>query len=1257
MSKLMAAKQAIGVVEEPETKQAPPVTLPSKRRGPSMKEQLSECCVATRAKAQTGWRKTAPVRLACVRLVQFIEDLMEKGGCPVRKTWGALAMITCILSFIPFLIAVAAPGVLESNMEEELRDRSLSGRISHGNGHHPDSNYGQTYSYKVPYYTDPDAVLAGTARVAEVAGPFDFTVMEHFEFVGEGEAFLGNDESDGTGVGLSTSYVEQTYGYHTRRTRTGGSNLPTEEITVVNPAYRAIEGVMRRNPSVQEFEDGAIPMFAAMALKQIADYGDWALKTAAFPVIIKDWHEKYSDRIYDGDREAPLNLWRQAEAGLLPMIDDARQKSENARSILFDGHAFLLENARVNGAGFLEMDVTRALWQDTGVLAFKTVAGWTRWANCGKLFDPDMTTMEDQNQHVQDLYALFQQEMQHLDDRYNSTITSNAYTFYVRVHVGQILEWVQRFDLDGMIAENQRAYHLQDKIAQLLEDHDFIPTGLLPEDRWPHVMPAQLGGNAVTGSVMMALEARTADSMFGAAHNFAPYASTVVGRYDANNEAAGYTLWNSCPPRIDSFGRPSHDTGGSLTDYHFPLRTMEYHPTYAIHTEIEASCILSRYQEVATDGSGDVVGVSNFQSKFHASQMKHILEAFSVGIEPHLPVVLNGTAAIMTFQNAVKQLFNDADQYALLRQSMDWNSNVTWEEQCGADCYPRAYVGTVEPRNYTGHAVALMRAWNAKEALDAATVDSAEYDAAYQSQLEAIDAYDAAAMDDTIMRVEDGECFNYLLEQGLTELDGMQPELSCHQVYDLYVWLDFLAREYMLSSQYVHKPASGKTPDPTVVRGGHFIKTTAQEYLVDGLADTLYEEITGVRYPGAAPRDDSDRAAFLARLEAEHTQPDYVLMGLQDKSTVDQMWLRNGSRPINIWGEATYPSGSRSGLITTPQLNRHPDASATPPVTMRVYLESAEREVRYSFAGRSTDASGHLTLWDYRFDGDTQTEFPHYVVDERQAAPQCLVSIFTKSSLVDGAPEGNMDILVGRPFLAGCDDSYRSAYGHTYTGEDPTDTHAYSSYVAIDPLLGQAMNARHEWGMHLRYNPSRWYQRIESSVALMYGESRKKVVPAADGEEFANWVAATNKLIDTTIPTVGFSFAAVFGVSFLFTYINYRRRKRYEIQRIRPPRVRDYSEEKKQRIAEMKRVRQSLIMQATGKHASKADRRSILLRKKMEVGTRGTAKVAPEPGYDEIVEELARLKRQKELLEQAAKDGKVWARNMVGTQRPGTAGT
>ena len=208
-------------------------------------------------------------------------------------------------------------------------------------------------------------------------------------------------------------------------------------------------------------------------------------------------------------------------------------------------------------------------------------------------------------------------------------------------------------------------------------------------------------------------------------------------------------------------------------------------------------------------------------------------------------------------------------------------------------------------------------------------------------------------------------------------------------------------------------------------------------------------------------------AAWAAALTAGYGQQTLAsrFTGEADISTIDQIRMFNGAATYTNWfGEigstnfSTPVTGSYDSLQFSPTLSLHTDYAAAP-ATQLAWIPQIARPVKVFYDSSVTDPSGNVQLWRFvlpKTSTNIAASLPWYNTDAAAvnasyglpALPRCGVNVANKYA---GA-----QLVVGKPFLVGCEPFYSASDDMVFAAGFPTPTDAtHGSYLDIEPITGE----------------------------------------------------------------------------------------------------------------------------------------------------------------------------------------------------------
>lgn len=991
----------------------------------------------------------------------------------------------------------------------------------------------------------------------------------------------------------------------------------TGVLDMANPAYSALEGMFKRHPEVNDFEDAAIPLLASAALHQIMDSIGLAIKRMAFPLVARSWLDELDTNLYGGNRSDLIVAWATNNALQVSKREIAyRQRMDAAGTPLrteLDYVWFPLPlYEQVAAVDAISAEVATALWDPTFSLAIVSFVGWGEMIECYMSFKYS-TPLAQQAPFVVAYVRAWHNEFNLLDPRYMGNDD------LVLLHLEQLFLWVGTVLRPGNRETNTRGTFVEQRIAGYLHAYD---SSIMPTAAWKWVIGAQLGHNALAGKVMWdfhqqdTLQGKWADEGMGA-RQF----TSVHGI-------------NECDVSRASDGGLTSNMGGSMSDN--DLIRLQPWNLLLYWSPPEISCACHRYQPVDLNDPP-----TNFLSKLTAEQTVALVELFTSGDSmPHVPapvspdLVTNGSASIAKLYFGIKDIWYDKPLALPIRNLLHLHANTTAADNT-------SYGGVM-------HVVQSIR--EAKRERELSTPGTDRYQAAVEVRQWAAGAYDQSVSDSRLDSMNT-LCNDWMQYQ--RDLDIRALGLTCYQMHDVVFWLDTLAREFIFKGQYMWRAPDSNQPNTEALYTGPILRMESGMYLESGLPDRLYEAFVGFKYPGAVPRNYPDMAAWAAHVRP-YLKSDTVNTGKDINMRVGLLQRRNESRALSLWGKTTYPDGSFHGLQFRAQLKRHVDATQMMG-SVTVWDRMLERPMELQYVRTERYLGTDMEVWVY--EQKANEDIPKYPSDLdkcRQepcssthdllpAAPTCLASLRAKVAVSDDKP-GLADMMWGRPFGQDCDEATVAMMNDWQVDFLDDSLATWNNQVVIEPQLGQAVYAQYPGALYIRWGPSRWYNTMKPAIIMTHTVMQKRKLSASLAQGYAASVAERNFMIDNTLPGLGWSFGLLLGLVCVFAVLMFKRRVRYEASKIKPPKVRSFKEAMDDHAERYEEARQSLLQLARDKKLRRADKRSNALRAKVGAeASKYKAFVIPEPTPAEIEKEMGRLAERKAHLAQAALQGRRWA--------------
>ncbi len=995
---------------------------------------------------------------------------------------------------------------------------------------------------------------------------------------------------------------------------------------------------LRRNPLVVDWEDAIVPALGAVALHQIKKNGPSAIKRVLWSEILQQWYATTIDLVYKGDIDLHRQHFLTADRDALVNLgfDNNIQMSETSR----DYDLLVLPPMRGvtdDASKTLSDAVAQKLLDKEDSFGLFHHSGIGRWVRVMNFFDVSKPhdSIEAHNSETQNFYEIWNAQMAPVDTRYINNPQLGL------KHIQLILSWVagffngeqaKTFNADAGIVGRVALSRIEQRIADLLHSH-----GLISQPQWKRVLPAQIGSNSASGLA------------FWLGDQKVPVQSQQLTRKD---QVTGTTLLNECfLSRETDAGLTSSDHGGSLADNILNKEQIWHDEMFWVPPE--ASCVLSREQESDPDAFP-----KNFQSKFSDDEMEWILTEFTSGaVMQGVPVPVdstlsfNGSSNIAKLYFGMKDIWYDFDDKSLIgaiSSEQNRSSGVT----SLLKLYTLQRQTTLRNNRDT---VAYLNAAVMKETVA-------------KTYRESI-GEDPASRRGQTLESNGLACRNHLKRVWQLDFGGIP--FTCEKLFDLVYWLDYLAREFVFKPQFMNNDPEGVLPSELEINSGPVVRTTALKYLVDGIEDPLFKRIYGFDFPGIAPPNHDDSGQWYEQF-GRTMPPDAMSTGLELSDTVGQLVQRNGSSTLEAWGEQTVVQGSAFGWQKPPQLQRIPDFSKFE-LSVPIWLPSLQRSADFKYQARVRDETRDLFVQRYELvnAADIQSFTSDLVFCRRAevqacrggevelAPPACLRSMRYAPSFLS-PKRSYADFLYGQPFLFGCD-AQTQATGYEWRDTESVsrnDASAHGSWVEYEPILGQATQSVFREGRYIRQRPSRWYAKARDAILQLHAVTRSRSVPAETAKEWSAELGARNTMIDSSIPGAAFGLGTILAVVGAMSYLMYKRQKRQDMVKVRPPKVRSFAEVQAARQSKLREAEQHLRKQHANRQtkSKRSQRRSEMLNK--DAAEPDIAEAAKERVFtlEEIEKEMHRLEeRRKELLE-AAKQGRTWAADPeLGVSSPSAA--
>jgi len=981
-----------------------------------------------------------------------------------------------------------------------------------------------------------------------------------------------------------------------------------------------------------DWEDAMIPSLGAFALHQIKRNAPSSIKRVIWSEIVQTWYSETITLVYRGDVALHRTHFISSSRDALVNLGFANgiQMSETSR----DYDLLVLPPMR-GVTDSTETRISDAVAQKLldkddsfGLLHHSGIGRWIRAIN---FFDPSIpqTDIELHGSEVQNFYEIWISQMAPVDNRYINNPQLGL------KHIQLILSWVagffigaeaQKFNGDAGVIGRVAASRIEQRIADLLFSHD-----LIAQPQWKRVLPAQVGSNAASGLAYWLGDQKV------------PVQNRQLTRKD---QVTGTTLLNECYiSRETDAGLTSSDHGGSLADNVLNKEQIWHDELFWV--PLEASCVLVREQESDPDAFP-----KNFQSKFSDEEMDWILDEFTSGaVMQGVPVPVdstmsfNGSANLARLYFGMKEIWYDYEDKSLIGAiSAEQNRTST-----GLTALLKLYT--------------LQREITLRNNRDTATyLNAAVMKETITGVYKEVTGDDPTSQRGDALEANGLNCRNHLRRRWSLDLEGLP--FTCEKLFDIVFWIDYLAREFIFRPQFEQNDPEGVLPSELQLNSGPVVRSTALKYLVDGIDDPLFKRVYGFPYPGAAPYHSPDLGQWTAQF-ASSMLHDAVSTGLDRPETVGQLVHRNGTRTLEAWGEQTAVSGSAFGWQKPPQLERIADYSSFEQ-TVPIWWPSLERHAEFTYKARVRDSERELFVQRYELDNsaDIQTFASDLVFcrrDEVQACrggevelapPPCLRSMRYAPSLLS-SQRSYADFMYGQPYLFGCDvETQRLGYSWRDTESvSRTDTSSHGSWVEYEPILGQATRSIFREGRYVRQKPSRWYASAKDALLQLHALTRSRSVPIAAAKEWAADLGRRNTLIDSSIPGAAFGVGTIVAVIGVLSFLMYRRQKRQDMVKVRPPKLRSFAQVQAARQSRLREAEQNLRSQRENlnKKSKRSQQRSAMLNK--DGGEEDTAPAGAQESFtlDEIEKEMHRLEQRRQELLDAAKQGRSWAADAAAT--------
>jgi hypothetical protein len=435
--------------------------------------------------------------------------------------------------------------------------------------------------------------------------------------------------------------------------------------------------------------------------------------------------------------------------------------------------------------------------------------------------------------------------------------------------------------------------------------------------------------------------------------------------------------------------------------------------------------------------------------------------------------------------------------------------------------------------------------------------------------------------------------------------DAAGTGLPCAVLADLASWATYVARVLVWEPLFVRSPprvfnatamAFGPHPDAATtyaaaaassssssLRAGPFLRCTVREALEEGCHDNFLDYLgqllvgtpPGSRWlrlaPAAPPTSEgaAGEAAWAARMarvgpDARRTgggggqdEVDALLVGRVDEIVQDA-----GETDVGDWGgpaAASSPStttttrspvrGSWSGRRFAPRADARGVSStaslltaSSPLAPVEVWVPAARRPLALVFADATTLSASASTaaidVWRYAaaWGSPSGSAFAATRADEPSTTPACAARV--------GA--GGAPVFLAPPFFAGCGPNALrggpvpgGASGAN--GSSEVVGGALSTFVEVEPLTGKAMRTRVRLGTHVLSSASPWFPNLTTTYALLAWTDVATDVSSEEARAFAAALSEVRARTGALLPEAfGGAGAALLAAGLFFVWLGRR---------------------------------------------------------------------------------------------------------------------